>query len=191
MKNGMVQGEDVPRFAEKIYNEAQRLIQLVQDIIKLSKLDEKQNGMEKEPVDLAILIQEVVKRLEPIAQNKDVTISVSTVPVIFGGVKQVLQEMIYNLCDNAIRYNYEHGKVSISLESNEKEVAIIVSGIAMANQSRVFERFYRVNGSRSKETEGTGLGLSIVKHGTILHNGKINLKSELKKGTTITIVLPK
>ncbi|AMJ40420.1 ATP-binding protein [Anaerotignum propionicum] len=195
MKNGMVQGEDVPRFAEKIYDEAQRLIQLVQDIIKLSKLDEKQNGMEKETVDLADLIQQVVKRLEPVAENKGVIFSVSTVPVIFNGVKQVLQEMIYNLCDNAIQYNYENGKVSISLEDNEKEVAITVAdtgmGIATVNQSRVFERFYRVNESRSKETEGTGLGLSIVKHGAILHNGKINLKSELKKGTTITLVLPK
>lgn len=195
MKNGMVQGEDVPRFAEKIYDEAQRLIQLVQDIIKLSKLDEKQHGMEKETVDLEVLIQEVVKRLEPVAENKGVIISVSTVPAIFNGVRQVLQEMIYNLCDNAIRYNYENGKVSISLENNEKEVVITVAdtgmGIAVSNQSRVFERFYRVNESRSKETEGTGLGLSIVKHGTILHNGKINLKSELKKGTTIKIILPK
>lgn len=195
MKNGMVQGEDVPRFAEKIYDEAQRLIQLVHDIIKLSKLDEKQHGMEKETVDLEVLIQEVVKRLEPVAENKGVIISVSTMPVIFNGVRQVLQEMIYNLCDNAIRYNYENGKVSISLENNEKEVAITVTdtgmGIAVSNQSRVFERFYRVNESRSKETEGTGLGLSIVKHGTILHNGKINLKSELKQGTTIKIILPK
>ncbi len=195
MKNGMVQGEDVPRFAGKIYDEAQRLIQLVQDIIKLSKLDEKQNGMEKEPVDLALLVQEVVKRLEPIAENKGVTIDVTAEPVKFNGVKQVLQEMLYNLCDNAIRYNYEKGKVFVSLENKEKEVVITITdtgmGIAPANQSRVFERFYRVNESRSKETEGTGLGLSIVKHGALLHNGKVNLKSELNRGTAVTLVLPK
>lgn len=195
MKNGMVQGEDLPRFAGKIYDEAQRLIQLVQDIIKLSKLDEKQNGMEKEPVDLVLLVQEVVKRLEPIAEHKGVTIAVTAEPVIYNGVKQVLQEMLYNLCDNAIRYNFENGKVFVSLENKEKEVVITITdtgmGIAPANQSRVFERFYRVNESRSKETEGTGLGLSIVKHGALLHNGIVNLKSELNKGTAITLILPK
>ncbi len=195
MKNGMVQGEDVPRFAGKIYDEAQRLIQMIQNIIKLSKLDEKQRNMEREPVDLELLIQDTVKRLEPIAEKKGVTISVATQPTVFFGVKQVLQEMIYNLSDNAIRYNYENGKVNISLENKEKEIVITVSdtgmGIASANQSRVFERFYRANESRSKETEGTGLGLSIVKHGAMLHNIKINLVSELSKGTKITLTFPK
>ncbi|MDD4842883.1 MAG: ATP-binding protein [Anaerotignum sp.] len=195
MKNGMVQGEDVPRFAGKIYDEAQRLIQMIQNIIKLSKLDEKQRNMEREAVDLELLIQDTVKRLEPIAEKKGVTISVATQTAVFIGVKQVLQEMIYNLSDNAIRYNYENGKVNISLENKEKEIVITVSdtgmGIAPANQARVFERFYRANESRSKETEGTGLGLSIVKHGAMLHNGKINLVSELSKGTKITLTFPK
>lgn len=195
MQNGMVQGEDVPRFAGKIYDEAQRLICMVQDIIKLSKLDEKQKAMEKEPVDLAFLIEEVVKRLEPIAEKKGVTIAVDAEPIIFIGVKQVLQEMLYNLCDNAIRYNYENGKVNVSLENHETEIVITVSdtgmGIAPSNQSRIFERFYRANESRSKETGGTGLGLSIVKHGALLHNGKISLTSELKKGTKFKLVLPK
>ncbi|KXL52786.1 alkaline phosphatase synthesis sensor protein PhoR [Anaerotignum neopropionicum] len=195
MKNGMVQGEDVPRFAGKIYDEAQRLIQMIQDIIKLSKLDEKQSIMEKEAVDLEVLVQETVKRLEPIAQKKGITISVVTQPAVFTGVKQVLQEMLYNLCDNAIRYNYENGKVTISMENKEKEIVITVSdsgmGIAPANQSRVFERFYRANESRSKETEGTGLGLSIVKHGAMLHDAKINLTSELGKGTKMKLVFPK
>ncbi|NCC16411.1 MAG: histidine kinase [Clostridia bacterium] len=195
MKNGMVQGEDVPRFAGKIYDEAQRLICMVQDIIKLSKLDEKQKAVEKEPVDLALLIEEIVKRLEPIAEKKGVTIAVAAEPIIFIGVKQVLQEMLYNLCDNAIRYNYENGKVNVSLENNETEIVITVSdtgmGIAPSNQSRIFERFYRANESRSKETGGTGLGLSIVKHGAMLHNGKISLTSELNKGTKFMLVLPK
>lgn len=195
MKNGMVEGNDVPRFAGKIYDEAQRLIQMVQDIIKLSKLDEKQTAMEKESVDLEALVLDVVKRLEPIAAKKGVSIAVTTEPVAFTGVFQILQEMIYNLCDNAIRYNYENGKVTVSLENKEAEILITVSdtgmGIAKANQSRVFERFYRVNESRSKETEGTGLGLSIVKHGAVLHGGKIHLTSEVQKGTTITLSLPK
>lgn len=195
MKNGMVQGEDVPRFAGKIYDEAQRLIQMVQDIIGLSKLDEKQNITEKEVVDLQLLIGDTVKRLESIADKKGVTISVDTEPANIIGVRQVLQEMLYNLCDNAIRYNYENGSVTISLENKEKEIVITVSdtgmGIDPKYQSRVFERFYRVNESRSKETEGTGLGLSIVKHGAMLHDGKINLTSELKKGTKITLILPK
>ena len=195
MKNGMVQGEDVPRFAGKIYSEAQRLIQLVQDIINLSKLDEKQICMERQEVELSSMIQQVVKRLEPVAQKKGVVISVEAKPMVFYGVVHVLEEMLYNLCDNAIRYNLENGKVQVLLEERENEISITVSdtgvGIAPANQARVFERFYRVNESRSKETEGTGLGLSIVKHGTLLHKGKITLKSELGKGTAITLVLPK
>lgn len=195
MKNGMVHGEDVPRFAGKIYDEAQSLIHMVQDIIKLSKLDEKQTAMEKEMVDLESLVRDVVKRLEPIAQKKGITILVDTEPASYCGVYQVLQEMLYNLCDNAIRYNYENGKVNVLLENKEKEIVITVSdtgmGIAKANQSRVFERFYRVNESRSKETEGTGLGLSIVKHGAMLHHAKINLTSELKKGTKISLAFSK
>lgn len=195
MKNGMVLGDDVPRFAGKIYDEAQRLIQMVQDIIGLSKLDEKQNTMEKEAVDLEELIGDTVIRLEPIADKKGVAITVDVEPTMIMGVKQVLQEMIYNLCDNAIRYNYENGKVSISLENKEKEILLTVSdtgmGIDPQHQTRVFERFYRANESRSKETEGTGLGLSIVKHGAMLHDAKINLTSELKKGTKITLIFPK
>ncbi|WP_352401007.1 ATP-binding protein [Anaerotignum sp.] len=195
MKNGMVGADDVPRFAGKIYDEAQRLIQMVQDIIKLSKLDEKQTGMDRETVDLQRLIEDVVKRLEPIAQAKGISMTVRVEPAYFMGVSQVLQEMVYNLCDNAIRYNYENGKVHISLENKEEEIVISVSdtgiGIAKADQSRVFERFYRVNQSRSKETEGTGLGLSIVKHGAMLHNAKVILTSELNKGTKITLLLPK
>ncbi|WMI80270.1 sensor histidine kinase [Anaerotignum sp. MB30-C6] len=195
MKNGMVHGEDVPRFAAKIYDEAQRLIQMVQDIIKLSKLDEKQIALEKEVVNLESLVQETVRRLDPIAESKGVTIWVNTEPATLVGVYQVLQEVIYNLCENAIRYNVDNGKVNVSLENKEKHIVITVSdtgmGIAKANQSRVFERFYRVNESRSKETEGTGLGLSIVKHGAMVHNAKINLTSELNKGTKITLSFPK
>ncbi|MFV0314081.1 MAG: ATP-binding protein [Anaerotignum sp.] len=195
MKNGMVKEADVPRFASNIYDEAQRLIQMVQDIIKLSKLDEKQIAMEKATINLESLVREVVKRLEPIAEKKGVTILVDTEPVSVVGVYQVLQEMVYNLCDNGIRYNRTDGMLTLTLQNKEKEVLLLVSdtgiGIAKANQSRIFERFYRVNESRSKETEGTGLGLSIVKHGAKLHNATVGLVSELEKGTTISISFPK
>ncbi len=194
MKNGMVRTEDIPNFAGKIYEEAQRLIQLVQDIIKLSRLDEKQTVLEKEMVNIKNLAEETKHRLEPIAEKRNVTIEVSAEPVTMYCVAQVVQEMVYNLCDNAIRYNKEGGKVMLTVKREGNGMVLSVKdtgmGIAPENQSRVFERFYRETESRSKETEGTGLGLSIVKHGAIIHDAKIDLKSKLNEGTEITIRFP-
>ncbi|WP_317856235.1 ATP-binding protein [Chakrabartyella piscis] len=194
MKNGMVRPDDVPHFSGKIYDEAQRLIQLVQDIIKLSRLDEKQTIMEKEMVDIAALAMDVGRRLEPIAAKKSVEIAVETEPVSMMCVSQVMQEMVYNLCDNAIRYNKDGGKVCLDVKKSGNAMILSVKdtgiGIAPENQKRVFERFYRESASRSKETDGTGLGLSIVKHGAIIHNAKIDLKSKLGEGTEITIRFP-
>lgn len=194
MKNGMVRPEDVPHFSGKIYDEAQRLIQLVQDIIKLSRLDEKQTILEKEMVNVSAMVEEVAKRLEPIAEKKQVSIEVLTEPVFMMCVSQVMQEMVYNLCDNAIRYNKESGSVILSIKKEGNAMILSVQdtgmGIAPENQNRVFERFYRETESRSKETEGTGLGLSIVKHGAIIHDAKIDLKSKLGEGTEITIRFP-
>lgn len=194
MKNGMVRPADVPKFAGNIYDEAQRLIQLVQDIIKLSRLDEKQSTLEKTKLDFAYIVKDVVGRLEPIAQKKGIAMQVETENAEFFGVSQVINEMVYNLCDNAIKYNRENGKVEVSLKTVADEILLTVTdtgiGIAPANQGRVFERFYRVNESRSKETEGSGLGLSIVKHGALLHGAKVELKSALGVGTTIRVHFP-
>lgn len=194
MQKGMVKAEDVPKFAGNIYQEAQRLIRLVQDIIKLSKLDEKETTLERETVSLDTLVEEVVHRLTPIAQKKGVSLVVDSMPISFVGVSQVLQEMIYNLVDNGIRYNKTSGAVNVCLKMDKGEIILSVAdtgiGIAKTNQKRVFERFYRVCQCRSKETEGTGLGLSIVKHGVLLHGGHISLQSELDQGTTITVYLP-
>lgn len=195
MQNGMVRTEDVPRFAGRIYDEAQRLIQMVQDIIKLSKLDENETGLEKEPVELQALVQDVVRRLEPIAQKKGIRMVLDSQTATISGIRQVLEEMIYNLCDNGIRYNHPDGMVKLSLRQRENEILLTVAdtgmGIAPQHQERVFERFYRVNESRPADTAGSGLGLSIVKHGARLHNAKIILSSEQGKGTEIIIAFPK
>lgn len=191
MKSGIVRPEDMPHFAGKIYHEAQRLIALVQDIIKLSKLDEKENLLEKEWVQLEPLVQEIGERLQPSAAKKTVTLMVSTESLQLWGVKQVLSEMFYNLCDNAIRYNHVGGEVRMTLHQDGKEILFAVSdtgiGIPKEEQSRIFERFYRVDASRSAANGGTGLGLSIVKHGAALHHGKISVESEMGKGTTMKV----
>lgn len=195
IKNGMVRQEDVPRFAENIYQEAQRLISMVQDIIQLSRLDEGESGMEKMPVDLAAIVQSAASRLQPLAEQKQVTLQVETEPAQIIGVPHVLEEMIYNLCDNAILYNRENGSVCIRVKDDGAQASVTVSdtgiGIPYEEQERVFERFYRVSRSRSKEVEGTGLGLSIVKHGAILHDATVTLESEPEKGTVVRLVFPK
>lgn len=194
MKNGMVPPADMGKFAEKIYNEAQRLIALVQDIIKLSKLDEKDTSLCEEEVQLDALVQEACERLQPAAERKRIALSTETEPILFRGVKQVLSEMIYNLCDNAIRYNKEGGAVFVTLKRRADRISLTVRdtgiGIAKEEQGRIFERFYRVDASRFAENGGTGLGLSIVKHGAALHNGKIFIESEIGNGTSIEISLP-
>ena len=194
MQSGMVKAEDVQGFAGDIYKEAQRLIALVEDIIRLSQLDEGAVNMEREDVDLYQLSLEVTKRLESAAQKNDVTIKTMGRSVQVHGIRRVLDEMIYNLCDNAIKYNRKGGTVAVTVGPVENGVEVSVEdngiGIPVEDQDRVFERFYRVDKSHSKDISGTGLGLSIVKHGVALHDGQIQLKSEPGKGTTVTVLLP-
>ncbi|MDO4530485.1 MAG: ATP-binding protein, partial [Bacillota bacterium] len=194
MKSGMVRQEDMGTFAGKIYDEAQRLIALIQDIIKLSKLDEKDSMLEKEWVELEQIILETRERLLPAAEKKEVRLLTETEQVCIWGVKPVLRELVYNLCDNAIRYNLPKGEVRMVLKKDGGKAILSVAdtgiGIPREEQERIFERFYRVDVSRSAENGGTGLGLSIVKHGAALHEGKITLKSALGEGTTMTIVFP-
>lgn len=194
MKNGMVPPEDMGNFAGKIYEEAQRLIQMIQDIIRLSKLDERESPWEKEWVAMDSLAAEVAERLRPQAEQKQLSLLVETEPVCFYGVKQVLTELLYNLCDNAIRYNKPNGKVCLRVKKEGEELLLEVAdtgiGIAREEQERIFERFYRVDSSRSAQSGGTGLGLSIVKHGTALHGGRISMESQPDKGTIMKIFLP-
>ena len=194
MQSGMVKAEDVQGFASDIYQEAQRLIALVEDIIRLSQLDEGAVNMEREDVDLFQLSLEVTKRLESAAQKNDVTIKTMGRSVQVHGVRRVLDEMIYNLCDNAIKYNRRGGTVAVTVGPVEGGVEVSVEdngiGIPPEDQNRVFERFYRVDKSHSKDISGTGLGLSIVKHGAALHDGQIRLESTPGKGTTVTLLLP-
>lgn len=194
MKNGMVKAEDVPRFANNIYDEAQRLISMVQDIIQLSRLDEAQETMEKAEVNVALIAETVAKRLEGQAAQRNIVFHIETESAVLSGVPHVLEEMIYNLCDNAIRYNKDNGSVTLKVEKHPDDITVTVAdtgiGIPYGEQERVFERFYRVSRSRSKEIDGTGLGLSIVKHGALLHQATVKMESEVDKGTTIRLIFP-
>lgn len=191
MKNGDTPAEMVVDFSDSIYDEAQRLISLVSDIMKISELDEKSVFYEKETVDLYALSLEVAERLRAEADKKNVKINVTgdTAEVI--GVRKILDEMIYNLCDNAIKYNKDNGIVDIIISSSDNKVKLTVRdtgiGIPTAQQSRVFERFYRVDKARSKAVGGTGLGLAIVKHGAMYHNAEIELESKENEGTSVSI----
>lgn len=192
MKNGDTPNEMVIDFSNSIYEEAQRLISLVSDIMKISELDEKTVVYEKETVDLYSLSLEVAERLRAEADKKNIKINVigDTAEVI--GVRKILDEMIYNLCDNAIKYNKENGIVDIIVSLADSKVKLIVRdtgiGIPTAQQSRVFERFYRVDKARSKSIGGTGLGLAIVKHGAIYHNAEIELESKENAGTLVSVI---
>lgn len=192
MKSGIVKPEDMPRFSEKIYNEARRLITLVEDIIKLSHLDEGKVELEKEDIDLYDLTREIISRLAPQASVKKVHMELTGESVIYNGVRQILDEMVYNICENAIKYNKECGEIRVWVGNTLNGKKIIVTdtgiGIPKEQQERIFERFYRVDKSHSKEIGGTGLGLSIVKHGAILHNAKIHVDSELGKGTRMELI---
>lgn len=191
MMNGLVRPEDMEGFSRRIYNEASRLIVLIEDIIKLSRLDEGKVELEKEEVNLYRLTREIVRRLAPQAATRNIQIEVMGEEVLYHGIRQVLDEMIYNICENAIKYNKVGGKVSVWVGSTLKGKKIIVSdtgiGIPEDQQERIFERFYRVDKSHSKESGGTGLGLSIVKHGAMLHNASIHVESELNKGTKMEL----
>lgn len=189
MKNGMVRQEDVPKFSERIYKEARRLITLIEDIIKLSRLDEESVELEKEDVDLFVLCREIVSRLAPQADLKDVQMSIEGETVHYRGIRQILDEMIYNVCENAVKYNKSGGNVAVwvgsTLEGPKVRISDTGIGIPKEHQERIFERFYRVDKSHSKEHGGTGLGLSIVKHGALLHGAKVLVDSEPGKGTKI------
>lgn len=191
MKNGMVRPEDIPVFAGHIWNEARHLIDIIDDVIRISRLDEKNVQIPFEEVDLLELAEETAARLAPLAEQKRLAVSVGGDNAVISGVKQILEEMIYNLCDNAIKYNHENGWVDVAVRDLSDSVELIVSdsgsGIPKEHHDRVFERFYRVDKSHSRETGGTGLGLSIVKHAAEFHNAKIRLESEPGKGTTVEI----
>ena len=195
MKNGMVRPADIPVFSERIYKEARRLITLVEDIIKLSKLDEESVELEKEEVDLYELTREIVSRLSPQVSQKHIRMEVTGEPVECYGIRQILDEMVYNVCENAIKYNNEGGRVSVwvgnTLEGPKVSVSDTGIGIPKEHQERIFERFYRVDKSHSKERGGTGLGLSIVKHGALLHGAKVSVDSVPGKGTRIEMLFPK
>ena len=194
IENGLVKQEDLPRFVGHIRNEASRLIRLVEDIIKLSQLDEG-NEMPMEKISLLSLSGEVCGIIGDSAKQRNITLSVSGDEGYILGVKQLIFEIIYNLCDNAVKYNRDGGNVFVKIAESKDETTLVVSdtgiGIPAEHQQRVFERFYRVDKSHSRKSGGTGLGLSIVKHGIMLHNGKITLKSEENKGTEITVIFPK
>lgn len=195
MKNGLVKDEDKQRFLERIHAEAGNMIELIQNIMELSRLDENKTLDEFEDVDLLKLAQSVTLRLKHKAQTKGVTLNVSGSSACVCGVQSILSEVLYNLVDNSIKYNKDNGKVDVKVQDGSEEVTVSVGdtgiGIGAADRERVFERFYRADKSHSKEIGGTGLGLSIVKHGVLFHKGRVELESEPGVGTTITFVLPK
>ena len=195
MKDGLVKQEDVRGFAADIYQESQRLIRLVEDILHLSRLDEGGGGLERQEIDLLDLARTVEDRLQPAARQHQVELALTGDHGTIQGLPSVVEEMVYNLCDNAIKYNRPGGKASVRVEDGTDAVTVTVSdtgiGIPPEDRERVFERFYRVDKSHSKAIGGTGLGLSIVKHGAALHNARVELDSAPGKGTTVRLRFPK
>ena len=193
IENGMVRPDDLPRFVGHIHAEAARLVTLIDDIIRLSQLDEG-DAMPTEPVDLLAVSQEAAENLHDAAAARNVTVSVTGQPAVLPGVRRLIYEIVYNLCDNAIKYNRDGGRVDVTVAADAGSSSITVAdtgiGIAPEHQARVFERFYRVDKSHSKASGGTGLGLSIVKHAVQYHHGRIELESTPGTGTTIRVVFP-
>lgn len=193
IENGMVRPDDLPRFVGHIHAEAARLVTLIDDIIRLSQLDEG-DAMPTEPVDLLAVSQEAAENLHDAAAARNVTVSVTGQPAVLPGVRRLIYEIVYNLCDNAIKYNRDGGRVDVTVAADAGGSSITVAdtgiGIAPEHQGRVFERFYRVDKSHSKASGGTGLGLSIVKHAVQYHHGRIELESTPGTGTTIRVVFP-
>ena len=192
IRDGIAKPEDVERFSGKIYDESQRLITLVQDIINLSRLEESNVEVKSEEINLFDLCKNVLSRLGPLAKKRDITFKLKGDHCIIKGVVSIIDEMVYNLCDNAIKYNKDGGKVTVCIRQYIDGVELSVTdtgiGIPQSDVTRIFERFYRVNKSHSKEIGGTGLGLSIVKHGALFHNASITVDSKLNKGTSIKIL---
>ena len=195
MSQGIVSGDKVTEFSKDIYKESQRMISLIDDIIKLSKLDENAVGPKRDAVDLKKLAMDVAEKLKPAGEARAISIEARGESAKITGAYTLLYEMIYNLCENAVKYNVPGGKVVIETSEDTEQAVISVAdtgiGIAPEHQKRVFERFYRVDKSHSKEIGGTGLGLSIVKHGALYHDAKVELESELGHGTTIKLIFPK
>ena len=191
LKNGLVKSDDIEKFSGKIYVEAQRMIHLVEDIIRLSRLDEGISNMVFEEVSLYETAKEVIHSLSCEAESKGVRVMLSGVPATINGIPQLIKGIIFNLCDNAIKYNRHGGKVNIEIIEENNIVRLSVRdtgiGIPAKHQSRVFERFYRVDKSHSKEVGGTGLGLSIVKHAAQIHNAKVDMESIPGEGTVIRV----
>ena len=192
IRNGIVKPEDIPHFAGKIYDESQRLITLIGDIIKLSRLDENQVPMERETVDMLEMARDVVQQLSSVARKSGVTLVANGSHGQVQGVRQVLGEMVYNLCENAVKYNRAGGRVWVDVQQVADRVVLQVKdtgiGIPAAEQGRIFERFYRVD--KSHPSGGTGLGLSIVKHGAAYLGARVELVSELGKGSSFTLTFP-
>lgn len=195
LANGMVEEKDTAEFSQKIYAEAQRMIRLVEDIIRLSNLDEGATELAREEADLLKIAEKAVESLAPAAEKENVSVEFSGEKAELIGIPQLLSAIVYNLTDNAIKYNHSGGKVFVSVTNVPDGVLLSVKdtgiGIPKDQQERVFERFYRVDKSHSKEVGGTGLGLSIVKHAAKLHGAKITLESEPGKGTEIAVLFPK
>ena len=196
MAKGDVPADRVKEFSSDIYRESRRMITLVDDIIRLSRLDESGTGLPEEPVDLYALSSEILDELRSVAEKDGIQLTLEGEPVEVTGVRQLLGEAVYNLCDNAIKYNTSGGSVTVRIEQPDADGRTALSvrdtgiGIPAEHQKRVFERFYRVDKSHSRQTGGTGLGLSIVKHGAMIHPASVRVDSTLGKGTDMQILFP-
>ena len=194
MEAGMVQGEEVKRYAKEIHHNSNRLLALINDIIHLSEMDRTEYEVQMQQVNLSELVQNNLGSLRVSAEQREVSLRYVGEPAIVYGNVGLLEELLWNLCDNAIRYNKEKGMVKVQVEKTKEQVNLIVSdtgiGISTEHQDRIFERFYRVDKSRSKETGGTGLGLAIVKHIVAQHDAELTLESKPGEGTKITVSFP-
>ena len=192
IESGMAQGEQAKTFAAEIHKSANRLLTLINDIIRLSQMDAPMPDLKFEPVDLAQIAANTFEQLEMSARKADVTLQLDAKPAMVEADRQMMDELLYNLCDNAIRYNVHGGSVKLEVRPIRDKAIVCVQdtgiGISPENQEHVFERFYRVDKSRSKATGGTGLGLAIVKHIAVKHNAQIELESELGRGTKISVI---
>jgi len=194
LRSGMVRPEDVPHFADNIYKESQRMTTLVNDILRISQLEEVSPTQKKELVDLYGITQDVLSWLQDAAKQKNVTLSLTGTHSVVLGSEKTLSDMVFNLCDNAIKYNRDGGWVKVTVRDSGNQVRLTVTdtgiGIPKEHQERVFERFYRVDKSHSREIGGTGLGLSIVKHGAIFHGAEVTLRSHVNTGTIVSLTFP-
>ena len=193
LANGIVKQEDVSSFGQDIRNEAERLITLINDIVSLSKLDENLLPKQDESIDLYNLSEEIITRLKQNISEKNITVSIIGEHILIMGNRTIIDEVIYNLCDNAIKYNNDGGRIEIKISHIPTKVIITVSdtgiGISDEHKDRIFERFYRADKSRSQKIKGTGLGLSIVKHGVNYHGGTVRVSSS-EEGTSFIVELP-